>query len=75
MTSSLVSLSAEQLERFRAYLALLARLQVAPGLRDRVDLSGIVQQTLLEAFQEIQRSPRERSEEEMTAWLRVDPGT
>ena len=71
MTSSPVSLSAEQLERFRAYLALLARLQIAPGLRDRVDLSGVVQQTLLEAFQEIQRSPRERSEEEMTAWLRA----
>jgi len=45
MTTSPVPLSAEDLERFRAYLALLARLQVAPGLRDRVDLSGVVQQT------------------------------
>ena len=63
-------LSAEDLERFRAYLALLARLQVAPGLRDRVDLSGVVQQTLLEAFQEIKRAPRERTEGETAAWLR-----
>ena len=45
MTTSPVPLSAEDLERFRAYLALLAWLQVAPGLRDRVDLSGVVQQT------------------------------
>ncbi len=70
MTTSQVPLSAEDLERFRAYLALLARLQVAPGLRDRVDLSGVVQQTLLEAFQETSRAPRERTEAETAAWLR-----
>ena len=70
MTTSPVPLSAEDLERFREYLALLARLQVAPGLRDRVDLSGVVQQTLLEAFQEIRRAPRERTEGETAAWLR-----
>ncbi len=63
-------LSAEDLERFRAYLALLARLQIAPGLRDRVDLSGIVQQTLLEAFQDVTRAPRVRTDVEIAAWLR-----
>jgi RNA polymerase sigma-70 factor (ECF subfamily) len=36
-------------ERYRASLAVLARLRVDPRLRDRLDLSGIVQQTLLEA--------------------------
>jgi RNA polymerase sigma-70 factor, ECF subfamily len=66
MTTSPVPLSAEVLERFRAYLALLARLQVAPGLT----LSGVVQQTLLEAFQETRRAPRERTEGETAAWLR-----
>lgn len=70
MTTSPVPLSGEELERFREYLALLARLQVAPGLRDRVDLSGVVQQTLLEAFQEIRKAPRGRTEAETAAWLR-----
>jgi RNA polymerase sigma-70 factor, ECF subfamily len=73
MTTSQVPLSAEDLERFRAYLALLALLQVAPGLRDRVDLSGVVQQTLLEAFQETRRAPRERTEGETAAVAAVDP--
>lgn len=59
------------LERFRAYLGLLARLEVAPALRDRVDLSGVVQQTLLEAHQGLVVQPdRLRSDEELAAWLR-----
>ena len=40
MNSSAEPLTPEDLERFRAYLDLLARLQVGPGLRDRVDLWG-----------------------------------
>jgi RNA polymerase sigma-70 factor (ECF subfamily) len=63
-------LTPEDLERFRAYLGLLARLQVGPGLRARMDLSGVVQQTLLEACQEMTRSPRHRSSGETAAWLR-----
>ena len=59
------------LERFRAYLGLLARLEVSQSLRDKVDLSGVVQQTLLEAHQGLEGRPdRLRSEEELSAWLR-----
>jgi RNA polymerase sigma-70 factor (ECF subfamily) len=40
-------------------------------LRDKVDLSGVVQQTLLEAHQGLKAHPRpERSDAETTAWLR-----
>jgi RNA polymerase sigma-70 factor, ECF subfamily len=70
MTSGPEPLAPEALERFRSYLALLARLQIGPGLRDRVDLSGVVQQTLFEACQEMTSSPRLRSDGETAAWLR-----
>jgi RNA polymerase sigma-70 factor (ECF subfamily) len=60
---------AEALERYRDYLGLLARLQVGPGLRDRIDLSGVVQQTLLEAH--LGRAQlRERGVATTAAWLR-----
>jgi RNA polymerase sigma-70 factor (ECF subfamily) len=61
--------TAEQLERYRQYLALLARLQLDPRLAGKVDLSGIVQQTLWEA-QQARREFREGSGAHLTAWLR-----
>src|SRR5436309_6663416 len=57
------------LERLRPYLDLLARLQVGPALRGKVDLSGVVQQALLEAHRGLGQF-RGRTEAQTAAWLR-----
>lgn len=61
---------APDLERYRGYLELLARTHV-PGAaaRDRLDLSGVVQQTFLEAHQRLGQF-RGASEAEVAGWLR-----
>src|SRR6187455_401067 len=61
--------SAEVLERYRQYLALLARLQIDRRLQGKVDLSGIVQETLLEAYRTLPQV-KTRSQAELAAWLR-----
>lgn len=57
------------LERFRDYLGLWARLHLDPRLQGKLDLSGVVQQTLLEAHQG-SAQVQGRSEEETAGWLR-----
>jgi RNA polymerase sigma-70 factor (ECF subfamily) len=57
------------LERFRDYLRLLARLQLDPRLRGKVDPSDLVQQTLLKAY--VARAQfRGTTPEQKSAWLR-----
>ena len=58
------------LEKFRTYLGLLARLQLDPRLRGLLDPSDLVQQTLLRAHRNRDQC-RGTSEEQRGAWLRA----
>ena len=59
----------QRLERFRAYLRLLARLHLDPRLQSKLDPSDLVQATLLQAYQNLDQF-RGQSHAELTAWLR-----
>jgi RNA polymerase sigma-70 factor (ECF subfamily) len=56
------------LDSFREYLHLLARLQLRSELAGKIDLSGVVQQTLLEACQAGDEFPPGSGQQ--AAWLR-----
>ena len=57
------------LERFRQYLVLLARAQLGPQVRGKVDASDVVQQTLLEAHRARAQADG-LGDEQRLAWLR-----
>jgi RNA polymerase sigma-70 factor (ECF subfamily) len=61
--------SSPQVEQFREYLCLLARIHLPPGRQARVEASDIVQQTLLEAFEQ-RGAFRGKSDGELAAWLK-----
>jgi RNA polymerase sigma-70 factor, ECF subfamily len=56
------------LEGFRDYLHLLARLQLSATLAGKIDVSGVVQQTFLEAYQARDDFPS--GDAQQAAWLR-----
>lgn len=60
---------APALERYRDYLGLLARLQLDPALQGKIDLSGVVQQTLWEAYRALPQF-QAQSPAQKAAWLR-----
>ncbi len=57
------------LERYRAYLTLLARLQIGRRLQGKADCADLVQDTFLEAARHFGRF-RGEAEPELAAWLR-----
>src|SRR5262249_41034886 len=57
------------LQRYRNYLALLARYQIDRRLQGKVDASDLIQETFLEAHRDFAQF-RGRTESELGNWLR-----
>jgi RNA polymerase sigma-70 factor (ECF subfamily) len=60
----------EPLEHYRDFLRLLARLQIDPHLRAKIDPSDVVQQTMLIAHEKKEQF-RGGTDAEMAGWLRT----
>ena len=58
------------LEHYRAYLRMLARLQLDPRLQAKIDPSDVAQEALLKAHQALGQF-RGRTDAEMAGWLRA----
>lgn len=59
---------AKMLEAYRGYLLLIATQEIDPALRAKGGASDLVQETILEAYQDFARF--QGGEEELLAWLR-----
>jgi len=64
-----VPASGPQVERFREYLCLLARAHLPPRHPSKIEASDIVQQTLLEAYEQ-RGAFRGQSDGELAGWLK-----
>jgi RNA polymerase sigma-70 factor (ECF subfamily) len=60
--------TAAPLDSYREYLALIARLQLSPRLQAKVDVSGVIQMTLL--AHQAREKRRGQSDAQVAAWLR-----
>src|SRR2546430_10666182 len=58
------------LNQYRGYLRALAQIELGRRLQSKIDPSDIVQQSLLEAQQDL-AALRGKSEAELVAWLRM----
>ncbi|MBL8850952.1 MAG: sigma-70 family RNA polymerase sigma factor [Planctomycetaceae bacterium] len=63
-----IAVEPARLEQFRAFLRLKARLDLDPRLVGKFDVSGVVQQTLLEAHQGLAQF-RGQGDDALLAWL------
>jgi RNA polymerase sigma-70 factor, ECF subfamily len=63
------TVAATDWERFREFLLLLARMQADARWQGKLDLSGVVQQTLLEAYQDGKKLA-EATDAQKAAWLK-----
>ena len=61
--------TAQTLDRYRNYLQMLAKAEISPQVRRRVEPSDIVQETLLEAYQKRDQF-RGQTDGELAQWLR-----
>ncbi|HKI36494.1 MAG TPA: sigma-70 family RNA polymerase sigma factor [Gemmataceae bacterium] len=59
----------QEAQRWRDYLSVLAGVQLDPRLRAKIDLLGVVQQTVLEAYQKRGEFRADHPAQEL-AWLR-----
>jgi RNA polymerase sigma-70 factor (ECF subfamily) len=67
--SDAAPLESESFERFRDFLLMLARAQIGPKYRAKIDPEEIANQTLFDAYQQREQF-RGSSEGQLVAWLR-----